>query len=78
MFIPRSPIESFIDNEELTRCNCGNLEEYEKFLIGEYGAEKVLEVKREEEKTKKMFEEMSFMDKCMFMVPFITSGFKEK
>lgn len=45
------------------RCLCGTPEEYENFLIGEYGAEKVLEVKREEEQTRKMLEEMSDIDR---------------
>lgn len=78
MFEPRGPIQPFINNKELPKCNCGSLEKYEDFLIGEYGAEKVLEVKREEEKSKKMLEEMTFIDKAMLMVPLIASILKKK
>lgn len=52
-------------NNTRHHCLCGTPEEYEDFLIGEYGAEKVLEVRREEERTRKMFEEMSDVDRFM-------------
>lgn len=76
MFEP-NPFPPFINPKDLPRSNCGTVEEYEDFLIAEYGDEKVLEVKREEEKSKKIFEEMTFIDKAMLMIPLITSTFKE-
>lgn len=40
-----------------------SFEEYENFLIGEYGAEKVLEVHREEERMRKEYEKMRDVDR---------------
>lgn len=68
MFEPR-PLPAFDLDKPQPRCLCGTPEEYEDFLIGEYGAEKVLEVKREEEQTRKMLEEMGDIDRfAMFAI----------
>lgn len=64
MFEP-NPLPPFDLECSQPRCLCGTPEEYEDFLIGEYGAEKVLEVKREEERIQKSFNNMSDDTKLM-------------
>lgn len=49
-------------------CSCCSMEEYENFLIGEYGAEKILEVKREEERYKKWLENLSDVEKIAILI----------
>lgn len=66
MFEP-NPLPVFDPDKPKPRCLCGTPEEYENFLIGEYGADKVLEVKREEEQTRKMLEEMSDVDRIAML-----------
>ena len=45
-----------MDSVNNLSCPCCSEEEYEDFLIGEYGAEKVLRVKEEKEREKRLSE----------------------
>lgn len=67
IFEPK-PCQSFDFESYQYHCFCGAEKEYEDFLIGEYGAEKVLRVRGEEEKMKKMFDEMSIENKVAMLI----------
>lgn len=58
-FLKPYPLPPYPANKETPNCCCGTEEEYQSFLISEYGAEKVLEVQRENEKSEKFWKELS-------------------
>lgn len=58
-FLKPYPMPSYLTQKENQQCCCGTEEEYMEFLISEYGAEKVLEVERENKKSEEFWKRLS-------------------
>ena len=52
-FLKPYPLPPYLTNKETPNCCCVTDEEYQSFLISEYGVKKVLEVQREYEVSEK-------------------------
>lgn len=58
-FLSKEPLSPYIPpNSQICSC-CGTEEEYLNFLIGEYGAEKVLEVQQQEKEMEDFYNKMN-------------------
>lgn len=58
-FLKPCPIPSYPIHNENQQCCCGTEEEYMRFLISEYGAEKVLQVEMERRKSEEFWRNLS-------------------
>lgn len=58
-FLKPYPMPSYLAKKENQQCCCGTEEDYMAFLISEYGAEKVLEVERENKKSEEFWKRLS-------------------
>lgn len=79
-FKPR-PVEPYLLHEnggqnKIYQCSCCSQEEYEDFLISEYGAENVLRVKRENEERERKIQEA--IDRMCAAIPLETDPDKKK
>lgn len=58
-FLKPYPMPSYLTKKENQQCCCGAKEDYMAFLISEYGAERVLEVERENRKSEEFWKRLS-------------------
>lgn len=64
-----NPISCIVESKtNQPQCLCGTLEQYESFLVSEYGAERVLREKREEQR-RAFFDGMNDGERCAVLIP---------